>query len=33
MNKLGNFFTGDDDRFIKRIEQNWQQQGSAPRWM
>lgn len=27
MNKLGNFFTGDDDRFIKRIEQNWQQQG------
>ncbi len=27
LNKVGNFFTGDDGRFVQRIEQNWQQQG------
>lgn len=27
VNKVSNYFTGDDGRFVQRIEQNWQQQG------
>lgn len=27
-NKIGNFFSGDDGRFERRIEQNWSRQGS-----
>lgn len=28
-NRVINFFSGDDGRFVKRIEKNWQQQGQS----